>query len=127
MVLSTACAGRAARPDRTAGAAYSPRNATLSASAADMRSGLVPWPVRAVVMSSRSGVAEHGQLADLVLSPGGNPSKSASRPAVETLRHNEPRRIDNTAAERRWPAFCRATTQAGFCSYLALPSRTAAG
>jgi len=45
-------------------------------------------------------------------------------PVVETLRHNEPRRIDNTVAERRWPAFCRAAADAGFCSCLALPLRT---
>ena len=45
-------------------------------------------------------------------------------PVVETLRHNEPRRVDDTAAERRWPAFCRAAQQAGFGSCLALPLRT---
>jgi GAF domain-containing protein len=43
---------------------------------------------------------------------------------VETLRHNEPRRVDDTAAELRWPAFCRAAAQAGFGSCLALPLRT---
>lgn len=42
-------------------------------------------------------------------------------PVVETLRHNEPRRIDDTAAELRWPAFCGATAAAGFGSCLALP------
>ena len=45
-------------------------------------------------------------------------------PVVETLRHNEPRRIDDTAAERRWPAFCRAAADAGFGSCLTLPLRT---
>ena len=45
-------------------------------------------------------------------------------PVVETLRHNEPRRIDDTTAERRWPAFCRAAAAAGFGSVLALPLRT---
>ena len=45
-------------------------------------------------------------------------------PVVETLRHNEPRRIDDTTAERRWPAFCRAAAAAGFGSALALPLRT---
>lgn len=45
-------------------------------------------------------------------------------PVVETLRHNEPRRIDDTIAERRWPAFCQAAADAGFCSCLALPLRT---
>jgi GAF domain-containing protein len=45
-------------------------------------------------------------------------------PVVETLRHNEPRRIDDAAAELRWPAFCRAATEAGFCSCLVLPLRT---
>lgn len=45
-------------------------------------------------------------------------------PVVETLRHNEPRRIDDTAAEQRWPEFCRAATGAGFRSCLALPLRT---
>lgn len=33
---------------------------------------------------------------------------SEDGPVVETLRHNEPRRADDTAAECRWPAFCRA-------------------
>jgi GAF domain-containing protein len=45
-------------------------------------------------------------------------------PVVETLRYNEPRRIDDAAAERRWPAFCRATAEAGFSSLLSLPLRT---
>jgi GAF domain-containing protein len=45
-------------------------------------------------------------------------------PVAETLRHNEPRRVDDTAAERRWPAFCRAAAKAGFASCLVLPLRT---
>ena len=34
-------------------------------------------------------------------------------PVAETLRHNEPRRVDDTAAERRWPGFCLAAAEAG--------------
>jgi GAF domain-containing protein len=49
---------------------------------------------------------------------------SGQGPVVETLRHNEPRRIDDMAAESRWPAFCRAAAEAGFGSCLALPLRT---
>jgi GAF domain-containing protein len=49
---------------------------------------------------------------------------SGDGPVVETLRHNEPRRIDDISAERRWPAFCRAAADAGFASSLALPLRT---
>ena len=45
-------------------------------------------------------------------------------PVVETLRHNEPRRVDDTVAECRWPAFCRAAAAAGFASCLVLPLRT---
>jgi GAF domain-containing protein len=45
-------------------------------------------------------------------------------PVVETLLHNEPRRIDDTAGELRWPAFCRAAAKAGFASCLVLPLRT---
>lgn len=45
-------------------------------------------------------------------------------PVAETLRHNEPRRIDDTAREHRWPAFCRAAARAGFGSCLVLPLRT---
>ena len=45
-------------------------------------------------------------------------------PVVETLRHNEPRRTDDTAAECRWPAYCRAAAEAGFASCLVLPLRT---
>lgn len=45
-------------------------------------------------------------------------------PVVDTLRHNEPRRIDDTATECRWPAFCQASAEAGFRSCLVLPLRT---
>lgn len=45
-------------------------------------------------------------------------------PVAETLRHNEPRRVDDTARERRWPSFCAAAARAGFGSCLALPLRT---
>lgn len=45
-------------------------------------------------------------------------------PVVETLHHNEPRRIDDATAERRWPVFCQAVAAAGFRSLLALPLRT---
>jgi GAF domain-containing protein len=45
-------------------------------------------------------------------------------PVAETLRHNEPRRVDDMAAEGRWPAFCRAAAEAGFASCLVLPLRT---
>src|SRR5579859_6091045 len=49
---------------------------------------------------------------------------SGDGPVSESLRHNEPRRVDDTAAERRWPAFCQAATEAGFASCLVLPLRT---
>lgn len=45
-------------------------------------------------------------------------------PVVETLRYNEPRRVDDITAERRWPTFCRAAVEAGFRSCLTLPLRT---
>lgn len=45
-------------------------------------------------------------------------------PVAEALLHNEPRRVDDTAAEPRWPAFCRAAAQAGFRSCLVLPLHT---
>lgn len=45
-------------------------------------------------------------------------------PVAETLLHNEPRRVDDTATEPRWPDFCRAAALAGFGSCLALPLRT---
>lgn len=45
-------------------------------------------------------------------------------PVAETVRYNEPRRIDEMANERRWPAFCQAAAQVGFSSCLALPLRT---
>ncbi len=48
----------------------------------------------------------------------------AGGPVAETLRHNEPRRIDDTGTERRWPEFCAAAARAGFGSCLALPLRT---
>jgi GAF domain-containing protein len=47
-----------------------------------------------------------------------------SGPVAETLRHNEPRRVDDMTAECRWPAFCRAAAGAGFASCLVLPLST---
>ena len=49
---------------------------------------------------------------------------SAEGPAVAALRHNEPQRVDDIAAEHRWPSFCRVAVQAGFRSCLMLPIRT---
>ena len=49
---------------------------------------------------------------------------SGDGPVVEALRHNEPRRIDDTGSECRWPAFCQAAAAAGFRSCLVLPLRT---
>lgn len=48
----------------------------------------------------------------------------AEGPAVEALRYNEPRRIDDMTADDRWPAFCQAAARAGFGSCLMLPLRT---
>jgi GAF domain-containing protein len=45
-------------------------------------------------------------------------------PVAETLRHNEPRRVDDMSAEVRWPGFCRVAARSGFGSCLALPLRT---
>jgi GAF domain-containing protein len=44
-------------------------------------------------------------------------------PIVESMRHNEPRRIDDTGREQRWPEFCRAAARAGFGSCLVIPLR----
>jgi hypothetical protein len=49
---------------------------------------------------------------------------SGDGPLVEALRHGEPRRIDDTADEPRWEAFCQAASEAGFGSCLVLPLRT---
>lgn len=46
-------------------------------------------------------------------------------PARETLRHNEPRRVDDMAVDDRWPAFRATARRQGFASCLALPLLTA--
>lgn len=50
---------------------------------------------------------------------------SGEGPVVETLRYNEARHVPDTSAERRWPAFCRAATEAGLRSLVSLPLHTA--
>ena len=45
-------------------------------------------------------------------------------PVVETLRHAEPRRMDDPAEETRWPGFVAAAQEAGLCTCLVLPIRT---
>lgn len=45
-------------------------------------------------------------------------------PCVETLVHNEPRRVDDTEAEPRWRPFCAAAAGLGLRSCLTLPIRT---
>jgi GAF domain-containing protein len=49
--------------------------------------------------------------------------ESGDGPVVEALRHNEPRRINDTRGEQRWPGFCKAAARAGFGSCLVLPLR----
>lgn len=49
---------------------------------------------------------------------------SGRGPAVEVLKYREPRRIDDTRTERRWPRFCRIARGEGLLSYLALPVST---
>lgn len=46
-------------------------------------------------------------------------------PLQEVLTYAEPRRIGDTAADRRWPEFCAAAINAGYrsCVFLPLPSR----
>jgi GAF domain-containing protein len=44
-------------------------------------------------------------------------------PVVETLKHYEPRRVDDAAAERRWSEFTAAAVDSGLLSCLALPVR----
>ncbi len=41
---------------------------------------------------------------------------SGDGPVPETLRYNEPRRIDNTGQDRRWPEFSRQCARSGFGS-----------
>ena len=49
---------------------------------------------------------------------------SGQGPVVETLRHNETRHVRDTGAEERWQVFCRAASQAGFCSVITMPLHT---
>jgi GAF domain-containing protein len=49
---------------------------------------------------------------------------SGDGPLAEALRHGEPRRVDDTTDEPRWPAFCQAAARAGLRSCLVLPLRT---
>lgn len=48
----------------------------------------------------------------------------ADGPAVEALRHAEPRRIDDTATEQRWRRFSALAFEHGLRAVLALPLRT---
>ena len=49
---------------------------------------------------------------------------SGDGPIAETLRFGEARRIDDAAAETRWPEVCQAMTAGGLRSCLVLPLRT---
>lgn len=49
--------------------------------------------------------------------------RATEGPAVEALRCNEPRNVEDIAADRRWPAFSEAAARAGFGSCLMLPLR----
>lgn len=49
---------------------------------------------------------------------------SGEGPLAEALRYGEPRRVDDTADEPRWPAFCQAAARSGLRSCLVLPLRT---
>lgn len=49
---------------------------------------------------------------------------SGAGPVAESLRFGESRRIDDAAAEERWPAICSAMAEQGLLSCLVLPLRT---
>lgn len=49
---------------------------------------------------------------------------SGQGPLVEVMRHNEARHIRDATTETRWPTFCDAAIDAGFCGYMALPLHT---
>jgi GAF domain-containing protein len=93
---------------------------------ADLGAELVPG-VTAAAMTVMAGTEAHtfavsdariGELHRLQFASG-------EGPIVETLRHNEARHIPDTDAEERWPAFCRAATEAGLRSLVSLPLHTA--
>ena len=91
----------------------------------DLGTGLVPGATAAAVTIAM----DHGALTFAASDPRLDDLhdlqfEGSAGPVVETLGHNEPRRIDDMAAEPRWPTFCQAAAAAGFGSLLALPLRT---
>ncbi|MGW5053841.1 ANTAR domain-containing protein [Actinokineospora sp. NPDC004072] len=51
-------------------------------------------------------------------------SATADDPIAEALEHREPRRIDDTSVDQRWPAFSASIGARGYRSLLALPIPT---
>lgn len=74
------------------------------------------------------GVAGMETVAGVSDAGGGpDPAALAAGPVAETLAHTEPRRLDDTEEDARWPVFSARLADAGYRSCLSLPLTTRTG
>ena len=62
-----------------------------------------------------------GALETLASSVNSSPSESQPGPIIEALMFGEPRRLDDTAVDQRWPTFAAELAGLGYRTCLALP------
>jgi hypothetical protein len=88
--------------------------------------------LRTVPGCHHATITVHGHVGvETVSDPGhpelvvaADPNRTGGGPIVEALTYAEPRRVDDTLTDRRWPAFCARVTAAGYRSCLVLPLTT---
>ena len=91
---------------------------------ADLSLELIPGSACTGVVASTDSSWAYAESGDGVASLHEMQMHSGDGPIADTLRFGEARRIDDAAAETRWPEVCQAMTAGGLRSCLVLPLRT---
>jgi transcriptional regulator with GAF, ATPase, and Fis domain len=91
---------------------------------ADLSLELIPGSAAAAVVAAGEYSWSYAASDSAVASLHQKQVQSGDGPVAEALRYGEARRIDDAAAEERWPAVCTAMTSEGLRSCLVLPLRT---
>jgi transcriptional regulator with GAF, ATPase, and Fis domain len=90
----------------------------------DLALDLIPGSAAVGIVTANDASWQYSGSSDTVSELHRQQVASGSGPVVDAVGYGEARRIDNAAAEQRWPGACAAMSRAGYSSCLALPLRT---
>lgn len=91
---------------------------------AELALEVIPGSAAAAVVTAGDGTWSFAASPGTVAEVHALQLQTGDGPIAEALRYGEARRVDDAAAEDRWPAVCSVLVSEGFRSCLALPLRT---